>query len=340
MKKILAFILMILVFIFYNGDLKYTIKNYIEDDLDKATMNETISDEVIEESSKIIDLKTELDINNYQNIKIGDSLESVIKTIGNPGRIDDSEYSFKWYVYNQYGKKFAMVGIEDDIVVALYSNSINTCESESIKLNYDRNYVRDNYEPLEYKKKGNTKYIISSKDQYDIIKREKKYITIFYDIYEDNRICALQILDERAEKSLDGIYAKESESLRESFELQVIDLSNSVRLQRNLNKLDFSDKATISSRKHSQDMLEKDYFDHVNKEKENPFDRMKREGVVYSGAAENIAAGQTSAIYAHEAWMNSEGHRKNILGNYNYIGVGVSFGGFYNIYYTQNFYYN
>ncbi len=41
---------------------------------------------------------------------------------------------------------------------------------------------------------------------------------------------------------------------------------------------------------------------------------MKREGIVYTSAGENIAAGQINAIYAHEAWMNSEGHRKNILG--------------------------
>jgi uncharacterized protein YkwD len=38
--------------------------------------------------------------------------------------------------------------------------------------------------------------------------------------------------------------------------------------------------------------------------------------------------------------MNSSGHRKNILGDYNNIGVGVSFGGDYKIYYTQNFYYD
>ena len=37
-------------------------------------------------------------------------------------------------------------------------------------------------------------------------------------------------------------------------------------------------------------------------------------------------------------WMNSKGHRKNILGDYKYIGVGVVFGGHYKIYYTQNFY--
>ena len=42
--------------------------------------------------------------------------------------------------------------------------------------------------------------------------------------------------------------------------------------------------------------------------------------------------------FMHIISMNSLGHRKNILGDYKYIGVGVMFGGYYNIYYTQNFY--
>ncbi|EPZ59307.1 cysteine-rich secretory family protein [[Clostridium] sordellii ATCC 9714] len=65
---------------------------------------------------------------------------------------------------------------------------------------------------------------------------------------------------------------------------------------------------------------------------------MKKEDIIYSIAGENIAAGQINSVYAHEALMNSLGHRRNILGDYENVGVGVSFGGHYKIYYTQNFY--
>ena len=65
---------------------------------------------------------------------------------------------------------------------------------------------------------------------------------------------------------------------------------------------------------------------------------MEKVGITYITAGENIASGQFSSIFAHEALMNSPGHRKNILGNYKYIGVGVDFGGRYKIYYTENFY--
>lgn len=323
MKKILFIVLLIL------GVYLYKEKNVINDLIIENTSVETISYKIVNR-----------DILNYKNIKIGDSLDTVLNLIDSPARIDESEYNFKWYVYNQYGKNFAMVGIENDKVVALFSNSIDNVETNDLILNNNMKNVREAYETLNYRKIGNTKYLVNSENQYDLIEIDNKYITVFYDIYENNRICSFLILDKKVEATLNDIYANENERLRESFELQIIDLVNSTRLNRNLSRLNYSYMATISARKHSEDMRDKGYFDHTNKEGKTPFDRMKNEGIIYTSAAENIAAGQTSAIFAHEAWMNSSGHRKNILGDYNNIGVGVSFGGDYKIYYTQNFYYD
>ena len=328
MKKIIFVLIILLGVYFYNSDLKEEI------------FNENISKETKILNQQINKTTDEIKINikNLENVKLGDSKEYLVSLIGSPDRIDNSEYSFSWYVYNRYEKDFAMIGIEGEKVVAIYSNSINSIELENIKINDNKESVRKNYKPLEYKKKGNTRYIINSNDQYDIINIDNKYITVFYDIYENNRVRSYQVVSEQAEESLNGMYPKGSENLKRSLELQTIDLVNSTRLQNGLNSLKYSEKATLSSRYHSEDMMEKNYFDHVNKNNENPFDRMKKQGIFYMGAGENIAAGQTSAVYAHEAWMNSEGHRKNILGDYKYIGVGVVFGGHYTIYYTQNFY--
>ena len=314
LKKIIFIGVILIAMLFYNlGEI--------------TTFNEKLDENVLDEN-----------IYNFEKIKIGNSREEVISLIGKPERIDKSEYDFEWYVYNQYKENFVMVGIKNNRVAGLYSNSINTCEIEDIGINDNKDLVTEQYEALEYKKKGNTRYMINSNNQYDIVKKDNKYITFFYDIYENYRICSYQIISEESEMSLDGIYPLESDELSKSFELQVRDLTNSVRFQRNLNGLEYSEKATISSRKHSEDMAKNNFFEHTNKKNESPFDRMKKEDIVYIGAGENIAAGQTSAIYAHEAWMNSEGHRKNILGDYNNIGVGVVFGGHYKIYYTQNFY--
>ncbi|MGL5755084.1 MAG: CAP-associated domain-containing protein [Paraclostridium sp.] len=291
----------------------------------------------VKEAKEVIVLEDK-NINKYYDIKIGDSVDSVIKKIDNPDRKDYSEYGFEWYVYNRFKNNFVMVGIENDKVVGLYSNSINSTEMLDIKLGDEMDNIRKISKPIEYKKKGNTKFIIESNNQFDIFIEDGKYITVFYDIHNESKAISYQIIDKVVENRTQHIYPKYSEELKKSFEMQTIDLINSVRDKSGLKRLKLSEKASISSLKHSENMKNENFFDHINKKNETPFDRMKKEHISYSLAGENIAAGQINAIYAHEALMNSLGHRKNILGDYDNIGVGVSFGGHYNVYYTQNFY--
>ncbi|WP_075809194.1 CAP-associated domain-containing protein [Paraclostridium sordellii] len=289
------------------------------------------------EYTETIILDTE-NIKSYEDIKIGDDKESVISKIGLPDRKDLSEYGFTWYVYNRFKNNFIMVGIENEKVVGLYSNSLNSCETKGIKIGDKLGDVREKYKPIEYKKKGNIKFVVESKNQFDILLEDDKYITLFYDIHNNSKVRSYQIIDKNIENKTSDIYPVFNEQLKYSFEMQTIDLINSERDKNDLDRLTFSEKAKISSEKHSEDMKENNYFDHLNKENETPFDRIKKEDIIYSIAGENIAAGQINSVYAHEALMNSLGHRKNILGDYENVGVGVSFGGHYKIYYTQNFY--
>ena len=65
---------------------------------------------------------------------------------------------------------------------------------------------------------------------------------------------------------------------------------------------------------------------------------MKAAGITYSSAGENIAAGQSSPQNVMDSWMNSPGHRKNILNpDFEYIGVGLARGGSNGIYWAQEF---
>jgi hypothetical protein len=79
------------------------------------------------------------------------------------------------------------------------------------------------------------------------------------------------------------------------------------------------------ARDHSQDMALRDFFDHTNPDGEQPWDRMERHGIRgFTSAGENIAAGYPSAADVQEGWMNSPGHRANILnGGFTHIGVGL-----------------
>lgn len=329
MKKLLylmMFVLTIAIFI-----------NKVSADFDfkqKEDINKTSQVEQVKEIMSI----DNTNIKKYKEIKLGDSEESVIGKIGNPNRKDLSEYGFTWYVYNNVRNNFSMIGIKNQKVVALYSNSIDSSDINNIKIGDNIDFIRKNHKSIEYKKKGNTKFIIDSRDQFDIFIEGNKYITVFYDLYNDSKVTSYQVIDKNIEESSKDIYPKYSEELKVSFEMQTIDLINSVRDREGLSRLNFNEKASTSALKHSIDMRDENYFNHENKKGESPFNRMKKEHIRYSLAGENIAAGQINSIYAHEALMNSIGHRKNILGDYKNIGVGVSFGGHYKLYYTQNFF--
>ena len=70
-------------------------------------------------------------------------------------------------------------------------------------------------------------------------------------------------------------------------------------------------------------MADKNYFDHTSPTYGSPFDMMKKFGIKYNTAGENIAKGQTTAQSVMNSWMNSPGHRANILSsNFGKIGVG------------------
>ncbi|KNF07183.1 S-layer-like domain-containing protein [Gottschalkia purinilytica] len=73
----------------------------------------------------------------------------------------------------------------------------------------------------------------------------------------------------------------------------------------------------------SQDMADKNYFDHTSPTYGSPFEMMKKFGIKYMAAGENIAKGYSSAEGVVNGWMNSPGHKANILSsNFGKIGVG------------------
>ena len=85
-------------------------------------------------------------------------------------------------------------------------------------------------------------------------------------------------------------------------------------------------------------MVNKNYFNHTSPTYGSPFDMMKQFGISYNTAGENIAMGQKTPSEVVTAWMNSEGHRKNILSsNFTQIGVGVAKNASGQLYWTQMF---
>ena len=106
-------------------------------------------------------------------------------------------------------------------------------------------------------------------------------------------------------------------------EKQVVELTNKERAKYGLPALEIDKPLMAAAREKSQDMQVNNYFSHTSPTYGSPFDRLKALGISYKSAGENIAKGQTSAAQVVEAWMNSEGHRANILNkDFTHIGVG------------------
>jgi uncharacterized protein YkwD len=95
-----------------------------------------------------------------------------------------------------------------------------------------------------------------------------------------------------------------------------------------------------AARKHSKDMNDRNFFDHVNPDGEDPFDRIAQAGYgSYTQEGENIAGGPDSPKAAVDGWLESDGHCGNLMSpNYSEIGVGAYEGtGDYTFYWTQTF---
>ena len=104
---------------------------------------------------------------------------------------------------------------------------------------------------------------------------------------------------------------------------ELLNLVNKARADAGLAPLQFDMKLMEVAKLKAEDMVQKNYFSHQSPTYGSPFDMMKQFGVEFKTAGENIAGNRTVAG-AFKAWMESEGHRKNILnGNFNYTGIGI-----------------
>lgn len=106
-------------------------------------------------------------------------------------------------------------------------------------------------------------------------------------------------------------------------EQEVFNLINNQRTQNGLSALKIDSEVQKVARIKAQDMVNNNYFSHTSPTYGSPFDMLKSYKVSYNTAGENIA-GNSSNSGAVNAWMNSSGHRANILNkSFNYTGIGV-----------------
>jgi uncharacterized protein YkwD len=127
-------------------------------------------------------------------------------------------------------------------------------------------------------------------------------------------------------------------SVGTALENDVVRLTNAERAKGGCHPLKHDARLRKAAFGHSADMAKNDYFDHDSQDGRDMVDRMRATGFTGSAWAENIAMGQRSAAEVVKTWMNSAGHRQNIMNcSYTLIGVGAVKDAQGQVYWTQDF---
>jgi uncharacterized protein YkwD len=256
------------------------------------------------------------------SFELGMPKESLLAQHGQPKEILASKYNFDWWLYyNDNYQSYYQVGVQDDQMVAIYTPSVLEGWPYDISINMSKVEATEQIEKL---KTTQSAYRYS----------------LNYDTFNKNQVSAIFICDSKYKGPNPTLnFEDPKEVLISSFERQVFHITNAYRGKFNKTPLKWDDSLASTAKAHSNDMADNNYFSHTNLKNESPFDRMKKDGIQYRQASENIAAGQKSPIFVLDVWMNSEGHRKNILDTTSYLGVGIGYNKSspYKIYYTQKF---
>ena len=121
----------------------------------------------------------------------------------------------------------------------------------------------------------------------------------------------------------------------------MLDLVNEERMRELLAPVSWCPALARSATAHSQEMAAENYFEHQSLDGREVWDRARAEGYDYQTVGENIAVGQRDVAEVMQGWMDSSGHRENIMKpDYTHLGSGVATGDFegeQSIYWTQNF---
>jgi uncharacterized protein YkwD len=287
-------------------------------------------------------------------VSLGAAEQQVLAALGQPARRDASPLGYEWWIYNRDFNRYVQVGLMNGKVVDLYSNapfakvgnvSVGT-SYQSLSRHHPLNQV------VSFRHMGAQIQITNQTKERPLAIANETPLIFYLDKHNHDKVTALRLIDKlillrggfyetkwtyqgkAPEFDPPALSVKQREAVNAAHERQILDLVNVIRHRYNLAPLSWNNQAAAAARKHSIDMENNKFFDHVSATTGlGPFERLKQAGISYRLAGENIAAGFPDAVEAHESWMNSPGHRKNILEKgFTQLGVGV-----HQDYYTQNF---
>ncbi len=278
-----------------------------------------------------------------KTLNMGDTPDTVMDNFGESADTFYSEYGFLWSVYHDDYKNYIQIGTNSEgKVCAAYTNSsdFTLC---GIGVGSSVSEVREAFgEPIKAIKKGNILFYLPTgtegRHEVDTFLFRKMYIRIFYDCFKNNTVTAIHIIDRDTEELFVRQFPLPTAENAAFMELENFYVTNALRVREGLKPIEHSLAVLPAARSHAAEMAQNNYFSHTDLSGGDVLSRVRAVGVSVSGVAENLASGCQNGIMMHEALMNSEGHRKIILSNYKYLGIGVAFAEDARPYLVQNYF--
>ncbi|MDG5788320.1 CAP-associated domain-containing protein [Evansella sp. AB-P1] len=281
---------------------------------------------------------------------IGQSEEDLIEYFGEPSRIDMSQYGYEWWIYKE-SSIYLQFGVGNNVIVSVYTNDASA-DTAHIRIGDTYDEVMSQYE---FKsdvslRSDNSSYKFELRED-DLKMRPlaplgNVWVQFYFDTHTE-KLSSIRYIDEETlllHRPYSIVYrgklpevSEHSENewgkIQEGQALQIFDLTNDIRKNHELPPVEWDETTAYVALLHSEDMNTNNFFSHTSPNSGELKDRLESEFISYQLAAENIAANYVDAIEAVEGWLNSEGHRVNLLDErFTHLGVGV-----YRNYYTQNF---
>ncbi|OLO40765.1 hypothetical protein BTR23_04640 [Alkalihalophilus pseudofirmus] len=346
---VLIGILIIILFEYFPGEISSRLSEF------------KLPDKAVEEPQEIeqniADTESEDDENLYVfsdglHDLMGESISHIESNFGSPSRIDPSAYGYDWWIYDNLEKGYMQIGVSNNQVVTIYVMDVGDL-SQPFVSGTDYNQLYHSFSFSDYvsvnNKMGSYRFELTEAELYSrplLQMEEDTWLQLYFDTFTNKlssvRYLSTDILLKQRPYSVTyrGELPKEEEfsaekwrAIEEGAEIQILDFTNVIRQRHNLSSLTWDSEVSRVAYGHSQDMFENNYFSHTSPTYGELKDRLERDDVSFYFAGENIAAQYVDGIEAVEGWLNSEGHRVNLLNEeFTHLGVGV-----FEKFYTQNF---
>ncbi len=331
----------------------------------KSTTKPTVKPTTVPTATPVATMKTTQLSFAKKSVYIGESITALKAEWGEPERIDPlPQKSLYGYIYNgnSLTEPYLLVSVKGEKVVSYftiaknftaYDAVISTDDNETIQ---QTKLIQQGASAQSMIDAGWTEPGTYEFDALDSSKSEARVGTeAYYKLTDNAYIYAFSDYFDGGDKSIYGMYAFSRECTKYSMmyrtymtftdeilraaEQEVYEMTNAYRNYMGKALFKLENRTTTAARKHSEDMANNNYFQHNSLDGSKFSARLTAEGISWSGAGENICAGAGDAINMVIGWIGSSGHRKGMLTDFKYIGVGAAYSSSadYGIYCTQDF---